>query len=215
MRMRCPWEGCPVFLCLVDFALAYASLSPDGRAFLRKQRSGNSKGRTPESVDLLRNRSSRLSLIRSLKTCDAVFAESVPESVCAASGRRRSSLYPRFVPFAWISLEIWMRLLAAYGISPGRGRRPSLDPADFRPPGVERSCRRGPAGNPLSQLEIRRSPRAAVQASGPPDRPDQRPWPNGKADLRRCSRSGKSPWNSTAGLSSPRKPPSSSRGKRS
>ena len=43
---------------------------------------------------------------------------SLPESVCAESGRRRSSVYARFVPFSWISLEIWMRLLAAYHISP-------------------------------------------------------------------------------------------------
>ena len=109
----------PGLFVLIDFALAYASLSRDGRAFLRKQRSRKKNGRTPESVELLRNRPSRLSLIHSLKTCDAVFADSFPGSVCAASGRRKSSLYPRFVPFAWISLEIWMRLLAAYGISPG------------------------------------------------------------------------------------------------
>lgn len=111
-------RGGPSYFALVDFARAYVSLSPDGRAFLRKQRSGHSKGRTPESAALLRNRPSRLSLIRSLRTCDAVFAGSVPESECAASGRRRSSIYPRFVPFAWISLEIWTRLCATYGISP-------------------------------------------------------------------------------------------------
>jgi len=103
---------------LIDAARAYAALSPDGRAFLRKQRPKNKKSRTPESVALLENRTSRLSLIRSLKTCDAMFGECVPESVCAESGRRRSSVYARFVPFAWIGLEIRNRLLGAYGISP-------------------------------------------------------------------------------------------------
>jgi hypothetical protein len=108
----------PGFFVLADFALAYASLSRDGRAFLRKQRSGQKAGRTSESAELLRIRPSRLSLIRSLKTCDAVFTDVVPESMRAASGRPASSLYPRFVPFAWISLELWTRLLAAHGISP-------------------------------------------------------------------------------------------------
>jgi hypothetical protein len=104
---------------LLDFALAYASMSPEGRAFLRKQGFRKKNVRTPESVKMLKNRPSRLSLIRSLKTCDIVFAESVPESMCAVPERPRSSLYSRFVPFAWISLEFWMRLLAAYGLIPG------------------------------------------------------------------------------------------------
>jgi len=103
---------------LIDFALAYAALSPNGRSFLRRQRSRKKSGRAPESIGLLKNRSSRLSLICSLKICDAVFVESVPETVGAASGRKTSDLYFRFVPFAWIILEIWRRLLAAYGISP-------------------------------------------------------------------------------------------------
>jgi len=112
----------PGLFVLIDFALAYASLSPDGRAFLRKQRPRKKNGRTPESVELLRNRPSRLSLIHSLKTCDAVFADSFPGSVCAASGRRRSSLYPRFVPFAWISLEIWTRLKKGFPLNLAHAR---------------------------------------------------------------------------------------------
>jgi hypothetical protein len=105
------------FSFFIDAARAYAALSPDGRAFLRKQRSKSKKSRTPESVGLLENRASRLSLLRSLKTCDAAFFECVPESVCDESGRRRSSVYARFVPFAWIGLEIRSRLLDAFGIS--------------------------------------------------------------------------------------------------
>jgi hypothetical protein len=46
----------PGFFILADFALAYASLSRDGRAFLRKQRSGQKAGRTSESAELLRIR---------------------------------------------------------------------------------------------------------------------------------------------------------------
>lgn len=108
----------PGFFVLADLALAYTTLSRNGRAFLRKQRSRTKARRAPGSIELLKDRSSRLSLIRSLKICDAVFTATVPETAGAASGRRASELYLRFVPFAWIILEIWRRLLAAYGLSP-------------------------------------------------------------------------------------------------
>lgn len=109
----------PSLSLLFDIARAYASLSPDGRAFLRKHRPRSEKTHTPESVALLANRPSRLSLFRSLKTCDVEFARSVPASVCADTGRTRSSVYARFVPYAWISLELRTRLLTAYRIPPG------------------------------------------------------------------------------------------------
>jgi hypothetical protein len=62
-------------------------------------------------------------MIRSLVACDAEFARSVPEQVCAEAGRGRASVYARFVPFAWIGLDLRSRLLDAYGIP----RNPSDD----------------------------------------------------------------------------------------
>lgn len=109
----------PSLTLLFDLAGAYAALSPDGRAFLRKHRPKSAKTHTPESIALLGSRPSRLSLFRSLKRCDAEFARCVPESVCVEAGRKRSAVYARFVPYAWISLELRTRLLGAYGISPG------------------------------------------------------------------------------------------------
>jgi len=111
----------PSLSLLIDVARAYAALSPDGRAFLRKHRPRSEKTHTPESMALIENRPSRLGLFRSLKRCDVEFAASVPEPICAEAGRRRSAVYARFVPYAWISLELRTRLLGAYGITPDAG----------------------------------------------------------------------------------------------
>jgi len=100
-----------------DFTGAYFRLSPTGRRWLRSRLRTKEprpkRGRFP----LLKDRESRRDIIHKLLICDSAFRDNVSDDQLRILGRERRRVYGRFVPFAFINLLIYGRLLEAYGIA--------------------------------------------------------------------------------------------------
>jgi hypothetical protein len=101
----------------LDFAKAYLRLSPEGRRWIRSRR--RKKDRRPQGgrLPLLDDKLSRWDMIHKLLICDRAFRDHVPDGQLQILGRERRLVYARFVPFGFVNLLIYGRLLEAYGIA--------------------------------------------------------------------------------------------------
>jgi hypothetical protein len=101
----------------LDFAKAYLRLSPEGRRWIRSRR--KKKGRRPQGgrLPLLDDKLSRGDMIHKLLICDRAFRDHVPDDQLHILGRERGPVYRRFVPFSFVNLLIYGRLLEAYAIA--------------------------------------------------------------------------------------------------
>lgn len=95
----------------------YLSLSKQGKLFLKKATRKSRQVDKPLAKSILSDLSKILYFMQNLKVCDKVFSQQVSDQLCIDLGREKSAMYARFVSYAWFSLLIWSKVLAAFNIS--------------------------------------------------------------------------------------------------
>ncbi len=110
----------------LDFVKTYILLSAAGRGWIRSRRRKSERRPKGGRFPLMDDKLSRKDMIHKLLICDRAFRDHVPDDLLHILGRERRLVYGRFIPFAFINLLMYGRLLEAYGLAYDRAAEARL-----------------------------------------------------------------------------------------